>query len=90
MAVRSGRPWNPAGRMTVTIEDPNHVPLRAGTPIKIGNNDALKAAGHKPMQGAWQVVYVHPPEKGKQRYDVEPVGINRRQIRALAAQERKS
>jgi hypothetical protein len=77
----------PSGRMTITIDDPNHVRLEKGAIIRIGNNDQLKEAGHGQMRGAWQVVVVYPPEPSRQRYDVEPAGLNRRQMRALAKKQ---
>jgi hypothetical protein len=80
----------PSRRMTITIDDPNHVRLKQGAVIRIGNNDQLKEAGHGTMRGAWQVVVVYPPEPGRQRYDVEPAGLNRRQMRALAKVKQKN
>lgn len=81
---------SPLQRMTITIDDPDHVRLEKGAVIRIGNNDQLKAAGHGAMHGAWQVVVVYPSEPDRQRYDVEPAGMNRRQMRALAKVKQKN
>lgn len=67
---------------TITIDDPAHVTLAVGAQIKIGNNDQLRGAGLEPLPGVWQIVRIYDSEPGKQRYDVELIGMNRHQLRA--------
>jgi hypothetical protein len=75
-------------RMTITIEDPDHVRLPLGATVKIGNNDELKKNKLEQMPGVWQVVRVHLPEEGKQKYDVDMIGLNRKQLRAFLKTEK--
>lgn len=79
---------NPAGSITITITDPDHVRLNRGAIVKIGNNSELREAKLGTMPGVWQVTHVYPAEKGQQRYDVETAGINRHHLRALAARKK--